>query len=69
MLDGQEMAILRARRTGQKCDVPPGTVGEPQDSAALVAAVDEWVLVEDVELAGRQLPPPEVMALGSRLKD
>jgi hypothetical protein len=35
----------------------------------MVAAVDEWVLVEDVELAGRQLQPAEVMAVGSRLKD
>jgi methionyl-tRNA formyltransferase len=68
-LDGEEVSILKASRTGQRSDCAPGTVGEVVGSAVRVATSDEWVLVRNVLVAGRSLQPAQVLHLGSRLQN
>ena len=67
MLDAQEVAILKASRTGEMCDCTPGTVGEHRGSSVPIASSDEWVLVSDVEMGGRQLQPAAILPVGSLL--
>ena len=43
-----EAAALRASATGKPTDAPAGTVGQSGPRGTLVAAGDEWVLVEAV---------------------
>jgi methionyl-tRNA formyltransferase len=47
---GRELAILRASTTGEPAGMPPGTVGAVRDGGVLVAAADDWVLVERVQV-------------------
>jgi methionyl-tRNA formyltransferase len=68
-LNGEELSILKASRTHQPCDCAPGTVGDPTDSGVPVAALDEWVSLHDVMMAGRPLKSTEVLTAGSRLQD
>lgn len=49
-LAGRELAVLKASRTGEPTNAPPGTLGEELDGGVLVAADDEWVLVERVRI-------------------
>jgi methionyl-tRNA formyltransferase len=66
-LDGVELAVLKASRTGEPAEVPPGTVGEERERGIAVAAADEWVLVERVQQNGRAQPAAEVLRPGLTL--
>jgi methionyl-tRNA formyltransferase len=68
-LNGEDLSILKASRTGQPCDCAPGTVGEPTASGVPVAASDEWVFLHHVMMAGRPFKAAEVLTAGSRLLD
>jgi methionyl-tRNA formyltransferase len=68
-LNGEDLSILKASRTGQPCDCAPGTVGEPTASGVPVAASDEWVFLHHVMMAGRPFKATEVLTAGSRLQD
>lgn len=49
---GSELEILKASATGAPAGEPPGTVGRTDGDGALVAAADEWVLVQRAAPAG-----------------
>jgi methionyl-tRNA formyltransferase len=68
-LNGEDLSILKASRTGQRCDCPPGMVGKSTASDVCVAALDEWVLLHHVMMDARLLKPAEVLTAGSRLQD
>jgi methionyl-tRNA formyltransferase len=51
-VDGEEIAVVRASRTGEPTDMPPGTIGAPRETGVPVSAGDEWVLVERVRRRG-----------------
>jgi methionyl-tRNA formyltransferase len=68
-LDDRELAVLKATTTGEPTQVAePGTVGEAVGDAVPVAAGDEWVLVQRVQLDGGARPAAEVLAEGARLR-
>lgn len=66
---GEDVAIVRASRTGEATDAPPGTIGPARDGGVPVAAGDEWVLVERVRHAGQAVPPATVLPAGRRCAD
>jgi hypothetical protein len=68
-LGGQELEIVKASRTGLPCDVQPGTVGPRADSAALIAAADEWILVKKIALGDRYVNAGDLFKSGDRLAD
>ena len=63
-LDGEPLSVLKASRTGEAADEPPGTVG----AEGKVAAADEWVLVERVQANGTASPAADVLTPGTRLE-
>ena len=65
-LDGREIEIVRASLTGEPAGAPPGTVGDARPRGVLVAAVDDWVLIERLRDAGTPTPPGKVLSTGSR---
>jgi methionyl-tRNA formyltransferase len=62
----QEIAIVKACRTGQLCDRLPGTVGSLVESGVLVACADEWILVSKVMIRGQYMNPITVLKPGDR---
>jgi methionyl-tRNA formyltransferase len=68
-LGDQELAVLKAARTGDPADAAPGTVDEVGDGKVRVAAADEWVLVERVQVDGRAGPAADVLGAGLVLAD
>ena len=62
-LGGRELAVLKASRTGEPAEGTPGTLGGARDGGVAVAAADEWVLVERVQV-GEAKPQPAAEALG-----
>lgn len=54
--------------TGQPATAPPGTVDRAASGGVLVAAADEWVLVERVHVDGRRVPPEDVLTPGECLE-
>jgi methionyl-tRNA formyltransferase len=65
-LDGRDVSIVKAVRTGDTCHAAPGTIAEVVERAALVAAADEWVLVHRVVTDGRSVDASEILAPGRR---
>jgi UDP-4-amino-4-deoxy-L-arabinose formyltransferase/UDP-glucuronic acid dehydrogenase (UDP-4-keto-hexauronic acid decarboxylating) len=63
---GEEVAVLRASRTGEPTEAPPGTIGAPWGDAAPVSAGDEWVLVEHGRRDGEDLAPASLLPAGGR---
>jgi UDP-4-amino-4-deoxy-L-arabinose formyltransferase/UDP-glucuronic acid dehydrogenase (UDP-4-keto-hexauronic acid decarboxylating) len=47
-----DVEVLQSALTGEACTAPPGTVGRADETGALVAAADEWVLVRRVARPG-----------------
>jgi len=68
-LGEQDLAVVKASRTAIRCDVPPGTVGPPASSAALVASADEWVSVKKFSVCDQFLNPGDIVKSGDRLSD
>jgi methionyl-tRNA formyltransferase len=68
-LNGEELFVLKASRTRQPCDCAPGTVGDPTGSGVPVAALDEWVFLHHVMMAGHPFKSTELLTAGSRLQD
>ena len=64
-----ELLVLQAARTLLVADAAPGTVGDTDGKAALVAAADEWVRLERVNLDGRSVAAGDVLTSGDRLED
>jgi methionyl-tRNA formyltransferase len=65
-LDGSEIAILKAARTGRATGgEPAGTVGAAKDGAVAVAAADEWIAVQRVAVEGRPQDAASVLRPGT----
>lgn len=63
----QEVALVKAQRTGSGCDVCPGTVGASTDSGIYVACRDEWILASKLLLEGTYIPAQSFLKSGDRL--
>lgn len=68
-LEGAELSILKAERTGEPAAEDPGRVGAVEQGGAAVAAADEWVSVKRVSLEGEAEDAGAVLKTGQRLED
>ncbi len=66
-LGAQEFALLKARCTGIRTDVLPGTVGKSVASDVYVASQDEWVVASKLQVGDKCLPASEILKSGDRL--
>jgi methionyl-tRNA formyltransferase len=66
-LGEQQIAILKARLTGEPSDAPPGTVGQTGDTGVQVACADEWIWVDKLLVAGKALPATHFLSPGTHL--
>ncbi|MRR16301.1 MAG: methionyl-tRNA formyltransferase [Deltaproteobacteria bacterium] len=67
-LDGQTLKIYRAEARPEKVDLPAGAVGRASDDGLPVAASDGYVLVKEVQLAGKKRMPIGDFLRGCRIK-
>ncbi len=65
-LDDREIAVTRASLGGRPSDAAPGTIGELVETGVTVAAADEWVVVERVQVGGRSVDAHDVLKPGAR---
>jgi hypothetical protein len=64
----KEVEITKASSTGEPTNGPrPGTVGDIRGRGALVAAADEWVLIERARLERTASPAGEILSPGMQL--
>jgi UDP-4-amino-4-deoxy-L-arabinose formyltransferase/UDP-glucuronic acid dehydrogenase (UDP-4-keto-hexauronic acid decarboxylating) len=66
-LGEREVGVIKARLTGESCDMAPGTVGRLATPAVQVACADEWIWVDKALLEGRYLPAADILPSGARL--
>jgi methionyl-tRNA formyltransferase len=65
---GVDVAILSAKTVDGSADAPPGTVAHRADGgAALVAAADGWVQVDEIEVNGQPAAAADRLRDGERL--
>jgi methionyl-tRNA formyltransferase len=64
-----ELAVVRAALTGEPAAAAPGTVAAAETGGVHVAAGDEWILVQRLQIEGRYVPAGELLAPGQRLAD
>jgi len=65
----EEIGVVKARLTGERCDRSPGTVGEIVGSEVKVACGDEWIVVNKLKVEERYVNSAEVLKTGSRLSN
>jgi methionyl-tRNA formyltransferase len=65
-LGGREVAVLKALRTGERSDAPAGTIGERVGKDVLVAARDEWVRLQRIQLGSMAVAAAQVLMPGDR---
>jgi methionyl-tRNA formyltransferase len=65
-LDDREIAVRRASLAERPSDAAPGTIGELVETGVMVAAADDWVIVERVQAGGRSADAHEILAPGRR---
>jgi len=58
---GRDVELIKAVRSCQPCEEPPGTLGRCDESGVHVAAQDEWVVVQRLTAGGRLLRPLELL--------
>ena len=63
----QDLALVKAQKTGLGCDAYPGTVGASTDSGIYVACRDEWILARKLLIEDRYVPAQAVLRSGDRL--
>lgn len=68
-IEGREIGIVKASRTGQLSDLGPGNIGPAVDSGVRVATGDEWVLISLVKDRGRYLEAHDILKPGQLLAD
>jgi UDP-4-amino-4-deoxy-L-arabinose formyltransferase/UDP-glucuronic acid dehydrogenase (UDP-4-keto-hexauronic acid decarboxylating) len=68
VLEGQELSVLKAARTGIASDAAPGCVGAAMPNGVLVSASDEWVLVQRMAREGNSVSPGECLPAGKRFE-
>ena len=64
---GREVAIAAAQPLPEATDAQAGTVAAAEAGAMLVAAADNWVRVDWVQIASERVPAAEVLRPGERL--
>jgi methionyl-tRNA formyltransferase len=69
MSGAQEIGVVKARLTGERCDRSPGTVGEFVGPGVKIACGDEWIIVNKLKVEGRYVNPADVLKPGSRLSN
>ena len=69
MSDAQEISVVKACLTGERCDVSPGTVGEVVGPGVKVACGDEWIIVNKLRVEGRYVNSADVLKPRSCLSD
>jgi methionyl-tRNA formyltransferase len=67
MSGAQEIGVVKACLTGERCDVSPGTVGDVARPGVKIACRDEWVIVNKLKVEGRYVNSADVLKQGSRL--
>jgi methionyl-tRNA formyltransferase len=67
MSGAQEIGVVKARLTGERCDRSPGRVGEFVGRGVKIACGDEWVIVNKLKVEGRCVNSADVLEPGSRL--
>jgi methionyl-tRNA formyltransferase len=68
-LGNTAIGIVRASRTGETADAPPGTVTALGERDVGVACADEWILVSLVRVEDRTIEAREALRPGDRLTD
>jgi hypothetical protein len=63
----QEICVVKACLTGERCDVSPGTVGDVVRPGVKISCGDEWIIVNKLKVEGRYVNPADVLKPGSRL--
>jgi methionyl-tRNA formyltransferase len=63
----EELGVIKASRTSMRSFAAPGTVGQVSSSGVLVAAEDEWVLLNKLKRGDSYLAAADVLSSGSRL--
>jgi methionyl-tRNA formyltransferase len=53
-LDGQSLKIFTAEARPENINQPPGTIGAAGPAGLTVAAADGYVILKDVQLAGKK---------------
>ncbi len=64
---GEQLSVVKAFRTGRRCDATPGTIEQCSDKAILVACQDEWISVEKVKIGDKYLSPADIVHAGDVL--
>jgi methionyl-tRNA formyltransferase len=64
-----EYGVIKVQRTGQTCNVPPGTVAISTGSGVTIACCDEWLRCDKLLIAGRPVSAAEVLQPGDHLGD
>ncbi len=64
---GAEIAILSASGTGEPAGSSPGTVGNAAGDGMRVATADEWVVVRQLRIDGKDVPPGLALKPGDLL--
>jgi methionyl-tRNA formyltransferase len=60
-LNGRTIKLIKARRTGQPCNAPPGTVRATEDGGVEAACADEWLRCDRIILHGRVVKAAAVL--------
>jgi methionyl-tRNA formyltransferase len=63
---GREVFLLKAKRTHERSNAPAGTVGPRLDGDVMVAAGDEWVRVQRVQVGSFSSAAADVLRPGNR---
>jgi UDP-4-amino-4-deoxy-L-arabinose formyltransferase/UDP-glucuronic acid dehydrogenase (UDP-4-keto-hexauronic acid decarboxylating) len=63
-LGDREVGVVKARRTGVRTILAPGTIGEAEEDGVRVACTDEWIVVQRLHLEGRYARPQGVLHAG-----
>jgi methionyl-tRNA formyltransferase len=69
MSGDQEIGVVKACLTGERCDRSPGTVGEFVGPGVKIACGDEWIIVNKLKVEGRYMNSAEVLKPGSHLSE
>jgi methionyl-tRNA formyltransferase len=67
MSGAQEIGVVKACLTGERCDVSPGTVGDVVRPGVKIACGDEWIIVNKLKVEGRYVNSADVLKQGSLL--
>ncbi|MCI0338143.1 MAG: hypothetical protein L0226_11230 [Acidobacteria bacterium] len=67
-LGESEIVFGKVELTGQPCDAPPGTIGQPDRERIKVACADEWVAVNRVMINGQYANAIDILKPGGRLE-